>query len=82
MKKISLLILLIFNLILLPAFSQSNNFPQGSAQGTTQMNQNIRGVQIPNVAVQITQPQNGQEVAFEAYNINDNNYFKLSSTNF
>lgn len=64
MKKISLLILLIFNLILLPAFSQNNNFPQGSAQGTTQMNQNIRGVQIPNVAVQITQPQNGQEVAF------------------
>lgn len=46
-------------------YSQSNsNFPEGSAQGTTQMNRNVRPIQVPNVAVQITQPQTNQEVAF------------------
>lgn len=44
--------------------SQNQNFPGGSAQGTTEMNENIRPVQIPNVAIQITEPQTGQEVAF------------------
>ena len=44
--------------------SQNQNFPGGSAQGTTEMNENIRPVQIPNVAIQITEPQTGKEVAF------------------
>ncbi len=44
--------------------SQNQNFPAGSAQGTTEMNENIRPVQIPNVAIQITEPQSGREVAF------------------
>ena len=44
--------------------SQNQNFPAGSAQGTTEMNENIRPVQIPNVAIQITEPQSGKEVAF------------------
>lgn len=44
-------------------FAQST-FPQGSTRGTTEMNRNIRNVQIPNVAVQITEPQSGKEVAF------------------
>ncbi len=45
-------------------FAQSNNFPQGSTQGTTEMNQNVRGSGVPNIAVQITEPQTGREVAF------------------
>ncbi len=45
-------------------YAQSNNFPQGSTQGTTQMNPNIRNPIVPNVAVQITEPQTGKEVAF------------------
>ncbi len=44
--------------------NQNQNFPAGSAQGTTEMNENIRPVQIPNVAIQITEPQTGKEVAF------------------
>lgn len=44
--------------------NQNQNFPGGSAQGTTEMNENIRPVQIPNVAIQITEPQSGKEVAF------------------
>ena len=44
--------------------NQNQNFPGGSAQGTTEMNENIRPVQIPNVAIQITEPQTGKEVAF------------------
>ena len=56
---------LLITLTGLNAQSQQNqNFPSGSAQGTTQMNENIRPVQIPNVAIQITEPQSGQEVAF------------------
>ncbi len=46
-------------------YAQTNqNFPQGSTQGTTEMNPNIRANVIPNVAVQITEPQSGREVAF------------------
>lgn len=44
--------------------SQNQNFPAGSTQGTTEMNENVRPVQIPNVAIQITEPQSGKEVAF------------------
>ena len=59
-KIITILFVLIFSVSMLPAQS----FPQGSTSGTTEMNGNISNVQIPNVAVQITQPQTGREVAF------------------
>ncbi len=45
-------------------YAQSSNFPQGSTRGTTEMNQNVRGSGVPNIAVQITEPQSGREVAF------------------
>ena len=64
-KSFFTFLFLLITLIGLNAQSQQNqNFPSGSAQGTTQMNENIRPVQIPNVAIQITEPQSGQEVAF------------------
>lgn len=55
---ISLFIFSIFNV------SAQSTFPQGSTQGTTEMNSNVSNFQIPNVAVQITEPQSGKEVAF------------------
>lgn len=65
LKKIfSLFLLLILTFGSMPLFAQSNNFPQGSTQGTTQMNPNVRGTVVPNIAVQITEPQSGKEVAF------------------
>lgn len=62
MKKL-FLIFAVFILVLSSSFSQST-FPQGTTSGTTQMNENINPVQIPNIAVQITEPQSGKEVAF------------------
>lgn len=44
--------------------SQNRNFPQGSIQGTTQMNGNVRNLNIPNVDISITQPQTGNQMAF------------------
>lgn len=66
-KKIILLLTLVFLMVFttpLFAQSQNNNFPNSPAQGTTQMNQNVRGSGVPNVAIQITEPQSGREVAF------------------
>ena len=66
-KKIILLLTLVFlTVFTTPLFAQSqnNNFPNNPAQGTTQMNQNVRGSGVPNVAIQITEPQSGREVAF------------------
>lgn len=64
-KSLFVLIFLLIGLVNVSAQSQPNqNFPAGSTQGTTEMNPNIRPVQIPNVAIQITEPQSGQEVAF------------------
>ena len=61
LKKFALIFsIFLFSLNVLPA----QNFPQGSTRGTTEQNQNMRPVQIPNVAVQITEPQSGKEVAF------------------
>ena len=45
-------------------FAQNTNFPQGSTQGTTEMSRNVTQPTVPNVSVQITQPQTGTEVAF------------------
>ncbi len=67
LKKIiflSLLIILTFGSQPIFAQSQNPNFPNSPAQGTTQMNQNVRGSGVPNVAIQITEPQSGREVAF------------------
>ena len=57
-------VLLFLTVSFVSVSAQSQSFPQGSTQGTTEMNENIRPVQIPNVAIQITEPQSGQEVAF------------------
>ena len=43
---------------------QRNTFPQGSTAGRTEQNTNVRNPQVPNVNIQITQPQTGREVAF------------------
>ncbi len=65
LKKIFFLVLVILLTFgSQPLFAQSNQFPQGSTQGTTQMNPNVRGTVVPNIAVQITEPQSGKEVAF------------------
>ena len=66
-KKSIFLALLIFStLFASPLFAQNQNqgFPNRPAQGTTEMNQNVRGSGVPNVAIQITEPQSGKEVAF------------------
>ena len=65
LKKIFFLIILITATFTAnPLFAQSNEFLQGSSQSTTEMNQNVRGSGVPNIAVQITEPQSGREVAF------------------
>ena len=65
LKKIFFLVLVILLTFgSQPLFAQSNQFPQGSTQDTTQMNPNVRGTVVPNIAVQITEPQSGKEVAF------------------
>ena len=64
-KSLALVLFFLICVTSVSAQSQQNqNFPGGSAQGTTEMNENIRPVQVPNVAIQITEPQTGQEVAF------------------
>ena len=63
-KSFLIIIFLVASLVNVSAQSQNQNFPQGSTQGTTEMNENLKPVQIPNVAIQITEPQSGQEVAF------------------
>ena len=67
LKKIiflALLVFLTFGSQPLFAQNQNQNFPNRPAQGTTEMNPNIRGSRVPNVAIQITEPQSGREVAF------------------
>ena len=65
---LTIAILIIFSVNPLYAQNQNQNFPDSPAQGTTQMNGNIRGTQVPNVAIQITEPQSGREVAFASHN--------------
>ncbi len=65
MNKCKRLILLFsFFLFFAVNLSAQSTFPQGSTQGVTEQNENISPVQIPNVAIQITEPQTGREVAF------------------
>lgn len=44
--------------------SAQSTFPQGSTSGVTEMNRDVRQPIVPNVSVQITEPQSGREVAF------------------
>ena len=62
-----LVVFAVFAFCILPAASQSSqnrNFPNAAIQGTTQMNQNIRNLNIPNVNISVTQPQTGRQMAF------------------
>ncbi len=59
-KKIILIFLLICSSFL---YAQNNTFPQGSTRGNTEMSRNTP-LEIPNVSIELTQPQTGKEVAF------------------
>lgn len=51
----------------LPVASQSSGsgtFPQGSTQGTTDMNNRITGLDFPNISFSATSPRSGKQVAF------------------
>lgn len=54
----------IFTACMFPLASQSRNFPSGSTNGTTEMGGNVRGLTVPNVDINITQPQTGKQMAF------------------
>ena len=57
--------ILLFFFSFYPASSQArNNFPGGSASGTTEMERTVRPIDVPNIDINITQPQTGREVAF------------------
>ena len=59
------IIFVLFSLFFAKGFAQS--FPQGSTQGTMEMGNTIRPSEspvVPNISVEITSPQTGNEVAF------------------
>ena len=59
------IVFVLFSLFFAKGFAQ--NFPQGSAQGTMEMGNNVRPSEspvVPNISVEITSPQTGNEVAF------------------
>ncbi|MCQ2600005.1 MAG: flagellar type III secretion system pore protein FliP [Treponema sp.] len=62
--KIILFSLIAFSCVVFNTYAQSNNFPSGSTTGTMEMNRNTAPVQVPNIDINIRQPQSGQEVAF------------------
>lgn len=62
--KIILLSFIFFSSFVSSTYAQSNNFPSGSTTGTMEMNRNTAPVQVPNIDINIRQPQSGQEVAF------------------
>lgn len=65
MKLKALFICLFLFISAFQVFSQQKNeFPAGSASGTTQMGGNVSNPIVPNVDIRVTQPQSGQEVAF------------------
>ncbi len=68
-NKISrfLLIAFVFTSCIFSVSSQSaqnRNFPSGSTSGRTEMGNVVRPLSVPNIDINITQPQNGQQVAF------------------
>lgn len=62
--KIILFSLIAFSSVVFNTYAQSSNFPSGSTTGTMEMNRNTAPVQVPNIDINIRQPQSGQEVAF------------------
>src|SRR5574344_2709783 len=61
------LIAILCTFCVLPVTSQSagnENFPQGSTNGTTEMNNRVTGVDFPNISINATSPQTGKQVAF------------------
>lgn len=59
------IVLVLFSLFFAKGFTQS--FPQGSTQGTMEMENIVRPSEspvVPNISVEITSPQTGNEVAF------------------
>ncbi len=59
------IIFVLFSLFFAKVFAQS--FPQGAAQGTMEMGNTVRPSEspvVPNISVEITSPQTGNEVAF------------------
>ena len=63
--RISLLFLLLsISTPLLAQSAQNSGFPQGSTQGRTEMSPNVNQPLVPNISVEITEPQSGKEVAF------------------
>ena len=59
------IVLVLFSLFFTKEFAQS--FPQGSTQGTMEMGNTVRPSEspvVPNISVEITSPQTGNEVAF------------------
>jgi len=58
---------LICTVCVLPVASQSagnENFPQGSTQGTTEMNRRVNGLDFPNISFSATAPRSGNQIAF------------------
>ena len=62
-KKIFSVFVLILLFSSLSVYPQ-NKFPEGSAQGRTEMTGNVRMPDVPNVNISITEPKTGEEVAF------------------
>lgn len=62
-KTKSFIFILILTFFSHNLFAQQS-FPQGSTEGTMEMGNQIRPSQIPNVSIEITEPQTGEEVAF------------------
>ena len=59
------ILFVLFSLFFAKGFAQS--FPQGAAQGTMEMGNTVRPSEspvVPNISVEITSPQTGNEVAF------------------
>lgn len=64
MNRIKKVVVLVFFGLFISNLSFAQSFPAGSTAGTTEMNRNVYPAEIPNISVQITEPQSGKEVAF------------------
>ena len=59
MKVKSIFLVCFLFLFSIPTLNAQSNFPSGSVNGTTEMNERISGPIIPNVSIDITEPQTG-----------------------
>ncbi len=68
MKSKKILIILLVSFLFAGSFlnaqASNNSYASSSTQGTTQMSRTIRNPTVPNLSIQLTQPQSGEEVAF------------------